>query len=162
MTAKTTRTMWKALLAATALATALAPVAAGAQGWGRGGRGGDGLMLPALLRSANLTPDQQGKMHDVLKTRRTAVRPIVQSLRQAQQDLADRLLAPGTLALADLQPLLDKINQQRGQLLQNSAQATLDIRAILTPEQVAKAADTKGKLRQLRQEIRQLLSPGQP
>jgi Spy/CpxP family protein refolding chaperone len=150
------------LLGAALLAATLAPASAGAQGWGGGGRGGGALMLPALLRSANLTPDQQTKMHDILKARRTAARPIVAGLRQAQQDLADKLLAPGTVGLADLQPQLDKITQQRGQLLQNSAQAALDIRAILTADQLAKAADTKDKLRQLRQEIHQLLQPSQP
>ena len=161
MTGTKTRAMWSVGLAATLLCAALAPAGAAAQGWGRG-RGGEGLMLPALLRSANLTPDQETRMHDILKARRTAARPIVQSLRQAQQDLADRLLANGTVAMADVQPQLDRINQLRGQLLQNSAQATLDIRAILTPDQVAKAADTKDKLRQLRQQTRQLLSPTEP
>jgi Spy/CpxP family protein refolding chaperone len=158
----TTRARSRALLGAVVLTALLAPALAGAQGWGRGGRGDGGLMLPALLRSANLTADQQAKVHDILKARRAAARPIVQSLRQVQQDLADRLLAPGPVTLADLQPQLDKINQLRGQLLQTSAQATLDIRALLTPDQIAKAADTKDKLRQLRQEIRQLLGPGRP
>jgi Spy/CpxP family protein refolding chaperone len=119
-------------------------------------------MLPALLRSANLSADQQTKMHDILKASRTAARPIFASLRQAQQDLADRLLAPGAVGVADVQPQLDKINQLRGQLLQNSVQAALDIRAILTADQIAKAADTKDKLRQLRQEIHDLLRPSQP
>jgi len=160
MTGTTTRSMWRVGLAAALLCAALAPAGAEAQGRGRGG--GDGLMLPALLRSASLTPDQQTRMHDILKARRTAARPIVQNLRQAQQDLADRLLASGAVAMADVQPQLDRINQLRAQLLQNSAQATLDIRAILTPDQVAKAADTKDKLRQLREQTRQLLSPTQP
>ena len=122
MTGTTTRSMWRVGLAAALLCAALAPAGAEAQGRGRGG--GDGLMLPALLRSANLTPDQQTRMHDILKARRTAARPIVQNLRQAQQDLADRLLASGAVAMADVQPQLDRINQLRAQLLQNSAQAT--------------------------------------
>ena len=158
----TTRAIWRALVGAAVLAGLLAPTAAGAQGWGHGGRGGDAFMLPALLRSANLTDDQRSKLHDILKARRAALQPIVQGLRQAQQDLADRLLSPGAVTIADLQPQLDRINQLRGQLLQSSAQAALDIRALLTPEQIAKAADTKDKLRQLRQQVHQLLSPGQP
>jgi Spy/CpxP family protein refolding chaperone len=149
------------LIAGSLLAVALAPSAAQAQGGGRW-RGSDGLMLPALLRSANLTPDQTTKMHEILKARRAAARPIVQQLRQAQQDLADKLLAPGAVAMSDVQPLLDRIVLLRGQLVQNSAQATLDIRALLTGDQLAKAADTKDKLRQLRSQMHQLLSPGHP
>jgi Spy/CpxP family protein refolding chaperone len=162
MTERGLRAISGVLLGAALLAATLAPAAAGAQGWGGGGRGGGALMLPALLRSANLTADQQTKMHDILKARRTAARPLVASLRQAQQDLADKLLAAGTVSVADVQPQLDRINQLRGQLLQNSAQAALDIRAILTADQIAKAADTKDKLRQLHQEIHQLLRPSQP
>lgn len=157
----TTNRVTLSMLAASLLAVALAPAATQAQEWGRW-RAGDGMMLPALLRSANLTPDQTTKMHEILKTRRVTAQSIVQQLRQAQQDLADRLLAPGAVALGDLQPLLDRIAQLRGQLVQNSAQGTLEIRALLTADQLAKAADTKDKLRQLRNEMHQLLSPGQP
>src|SRR5215470_8665269 len=101
-------------------------------------------------------------MYYILKARRTAVRPLVQNLRHAQQALADKLLAPGTVGMADAQPQLNTINQLRGQLLQNSAQAALDIRALLTADQIAKAADTKDKLRTLHQQIQQLLGPTHP
>ena len=44
-----------------------------------------------------------------------------------------------------------------------SAQATLDIRNLLTPDQLAAAGQTKDKLRDLRSQMRQILAPsGQP
>ncbi|HET7875349.1 MAG TPA: periplasmic heavy metal sensor [Methylomirabilota bacterium] len=158
--------VWSIMLGLSLIAVCLVPSNALAQApsHGRGWRGGwgDGLMLPALLRSANLTPEQQSKIESILSARRTSARAIIQQLRQAQEELGDKLLAPGQVGAADIQPQLQRINQLREQLLQNSAQATLDIRAILTPDQLSKAGQVKDKLRQLRAEMHQLLSPGQP
>src|SRR6266849_2351958 len=77
------------------------------------------------------TPDQQTQVRSILSTYRASSRPIVQQLRQAQSGLADKLLASGQLQAADLQSQLQQISQLRTQLLQLSAQATLDIRNLL-------------------------------
>lgn len=55
-----------------------------------------------------------------------------------------------------------QIGQLRTQLLELSAQAMVDIRNLLTPEQIAAGAQVRGKLRQLRSEMRQLPEPGTP
>jgi hypothetical protein len=60
---------------------------------------------------------------------------------------------------ADLQPLLQRIGQLRAQLAQDSATAALEVRAVLTPEQLARVAQTKERLSQLREEMRLLLQP---
>jgi Spy/CpxP family protein refolding chaperone len=119
-------------------------------------------MLPVLLRSANLTPDQQSQVRSILAARRTSARSIIQQLRQAQAELADKLVAPGPAQMADIQPQLQKISQLRDQLLQNGAQATLDIRALLTADQLTAAGQAKDRLRQLRSEMQQILGRGQP
>jgi len=87
------------------------------------------------------------------------MRPIVQQLRQAQAGLSDKLLAAGQPQIADLQPQIVQISQLRGQLLQLSAQATLDIRNLLSPAQLATASQTKAKLRDLQSQMNQLLTP---
>ncbi len=159
------RLAWSVVIAASLLAACVAPPRAQAQAppYGGGWRGdGGALGLPALLRSVNLTPDQQSQVQAILSSRRAAARSIIQQLRQAQEELADKLVAPGQLQMSDLQPQLQQISRLREQLLQNSAQATLEIRALLTPDQLTKAAEVKDKLRQLRSEMRQLLGPGQP
>jgi len=96
----------------------------------------------------------------ILSTYRSSARPIIQQLRQAQSGLGDKLLAPGQLPAADLQSQLQQISQLRTQLLQLSAQATLEVRNLLTPDQLSAAAQTKDKLRDLRSQMRQLLAPG--
>src|SRR2546428_5086360 len=68
---------------------------------GPGARGDGGMMLQLLLRSANLTPEQDAKVREILTARRAASRPLIDQLRQAQRELADRMFAPGNLQEAD-------------------------------------------------------------
>jgi Spy/CpxP family protein refolding chaperone len=112
-----------------------------------------------MIRAANLTPEQQTRVREILSAHRAAARPVVAQLRGAQAELGQKLLAPGPVQAADLQPLLQRIGQLRARLAQDSATAALEVRAVLTPEQLARVAQTKERLSQLREEMRQLLQP---
>ncbi|HEU4439258.1 MAG TPA: periplasmic heavy metal sensor [Methylomirabilota bacterium] len=112
-----------------------------------------------LIRSANLTPEQQTKVREILSAHRSTARPLIEQLRQAQQELGAKLLAPGAVQSGDIEPLLLRIGQLRDNLALDSAQAVLEVRAVLTPEQIARAAQTRERLRQLRDEMRQLTQP---
>ena len=129
-------------------------------GKGRPGGWGNGLMLGVPLHTLNLSPDQQAQVKSILSTYRASARPILQQLRQVQSGMGDRLLVPGQLQAADLQAQLQQISQLRTQLLQLSAQATLDVRNILSPDQLATAAQTKAKMKDLRSQMHQLMAPG--
>ena len=132
-----------------------------AQPSGRGGGGGGGgSLLPLMMRSANLTPEQDTKVKELVVARRTAARALSQQLRQSEDELAEKLLAPGSVNMADVQPQLQRIAQLREQLLRDSTQAALDIRGLLTPEQLARAAQTNTRMRQLQREMRQLWQEG--
>lgn len=144
------------LLAATA-APVLAQVPGRESGMRNGGRGDGELWL--MIRAAQLTPEQQTKVRAILSAHRATARPVIEQLRQAQQELGSKLLAPGSVQAADLQPQLQRIGQLRDQLAQDSANAALEVRAVLTPEQLARVAQTKDRLKQLREEMRQLMQP---
>jgi len=124
------------------------------------GRGDGAMMLSLLRRSANLTPEQDAKVREILTARRAASRALIGQLRQAQRELADRLFAPGNLQGADLGPQLQRIASLREQLVQENAKIALEVRAILTPEQLARAAQVKDRMRQRHDEMRQLMQPG--
>jgi len=146
------------LAALVGLASAWAPAGAepGASMHGPGaGRGDGAMMLPLLLRGANLTPEQDAKVRELLAARRA-------QLRQAQEELADKLFVPGILKEVDLQPQLQKIAQLREQLMQESAKIALEVRALLTPEQLSRASQVKDRVRQLQSEMRQLWQSGKP
>ena len=149
--------------------TAAAGLAGPAAGQGMGadmGRGGpwgrDGSMaLPFLIRSANLSAEQETKVRGILSSHRTATRNALEQLRRAQDELADKLLAAGPIQNADLQPQLQQIGQLREQLLQDSAQIALEVRAVLTSDQLARAGQVKARMKQLQSEMHLLFDrPG--
>jgi Spy/CpxP family protein refolding chaperone len=164
MTGRKGRVICSIITAVLLLGAWLMPAGAQPQGppHGKGPRGGwgAGLMLGVPLHSLNLTPDQQTQVKSILSTYRAAARPIIQQLRQAQSDLSDKLLASGPLQASDVQASVQQISQARAQLLQLSSQATLDVRNLLTPDQLGAAAQTRAKLKDLRSQMRQLLVPG--
>ena len=166
MSRKKIRSVGLAILAAlVGLASAWSPAGAqpGAHMHGPGaGQGDGGMMLPLLLRGANLTPEQDAKVRELLAARRAASQALVAQLRQAQEELADKLFGLGLLKEADLQPQLQKIAQLREQLMQESAKIALEVRGLLTPEQLARAAQVKDRMRQLQSEMRQLWQSGKP
>jgi Spy/CpxP family protein refolding chaperone len=146
------------LLAAAGPALAQVP---GRESSMRGGGRGDGELW-LMIRASNLTPEQQTRVRAILSAHRKSASPVVEQLRQAQQELGTKLLAPGQVQAADLQPQLQRISQLRDQLAQDSAAAALEVRAVLTPEQLARVAQTKDRLKQLREEMRQLMQPPRP
>lgn len=163
----TTRTMLAAVLlvvstVSVAHAQAPGPAPGPPLGGMRGPMGRPDGELWLMIRAANLSPEQQAKVRGILATHRAATRPLIEQLRQAQQELGAKLLAPGAVQTGDIQPLLLRISQLRDNLALDSAQAVLEVRAVLTPEQLAHAAQTRERLKQLREEMRQLTQPAHP
>ena len=138
------------------------PDASGHEAGMRGGMDRPPGELWLMIRATNLTPEQQGKVRAVLSAHRTTSRPLIEQIREAQQELGAKLLAPGQVQAADIQPQLQRIGQLRDQLALDSAQAALEVRAVLTPEQLARAAQTRDRLKQLRDEMHQLMHPARP
>ncbi len=151
------------LVALLALGLSAAPANAGFGGHHGGGvmmhGRDDGGVFPLLLRAIHPTPDQRAKLADIMKAHRAKLGPLFKDLRAAQDDLAGKLLGSAPVTAADLAPTLQKIGQLRQQLMQEWAQAALEARAVLTPDQLAKAAQTKQRLDALRAEMRDLLGP---
>ena len=145
-----------------ALAQSPPSLGGGRDGGLRGGPGRGEGELALMIRVANLTPEQQTRVRGILSAHRASARPLVEQLRGAQAELGAKLLAPGPVQAADVQPMLQRIGQLRDQLAQGSATAALEVRAVLTPEQLARVAQTKERLSQLREEMRQLVQPPRP
>jgi Spy/CpxP family protein refolding chaperone len=115
------------------------------------------IMLRTLLRAVALTESQQVQVRQILANHRPPLQRLRGQLRVAQEQLADRLYAPGPAKPEDLAPLTQQIGQLREQLGREALQTALEIRAVLTAEQLAKAAQIRQRLAQLRSEMRSLL-----
>lgn len=131
----------------------------GGHGWGM--RGGEpGMMLPWLLKGANLTAEQKAQVSKIMATHRPTFQSLSQQLRTAHDEMADRLFAPGEVQAEDLTPLTQRITQIREQLMQEGLKVALEVRGILTPEQLTRAVQTKKRMKELRSEMRNLMREG--
>jgi len=126
-----------------------------------GGMTGDGggMMLPMLLRGANLTADQKAQMKQIMANHRANFQNLFSQLRAAQDQISGKLLSPGAVRETDLAPQTQQIAQLRNQLADEGLRVVLEIRSILTPDQLAKASQLKTQMQSLRNQMRNLVGP---
>lgn len=156
---------WKIIAVAATLLGGIMLVAARAEppdpghlmGSGRllGSRGA--MLLPLILKHAKLTPEQGQQVQKIMQSDRTRLRDLSRQLEAANEQLADKLFAPGKVEIGDLTPQLQHIGLLRQQLMEQGLKTALAVRAVLTPEQLAKVNQLKDQLRKLRTEMRSLL-----
>ena len=94
-----------------------------------------------------------------MDNQRQVVEPLRQQLETEHEQLMYKLTSPGQITLADLTALDQEIAQTEQQLHQEMLKAAVEIRAILTPDQLATAAANGQKLAQIHKEMRGLMGP---
>ena len=131
----------------------------------RGPRGmigqGPGMMLPLLLRGVNLTTDQQAQVQQIMASHRATFRDLFGQLRAAQDEMANKLFSPGGLQESDVASQAQQVSQLRSQFAQEGLKVMLEIRGVLTPDQLAKAAQLRQQVQALRTEMRSLFGQTQ-
>jgi Spy/CpxP family protein refolding chaperone len=132
-------------------------------GMGHGHMMGDapGMMLPLVLRGVDLTDEQEKQVHEIREAHRARFRSLFSELRAAQEEMADKLLAPGEMRAEDLTAQMQRVAQLRQQLMQEGLKVALEVRGVLTPAQLAKAAEIKERMRALYSEMRGLFKEQQ-
>jgi Spy/CpxP family protein refolding chaperone len=149
------------ILAGAATLALLALPAGGAQAQMMGGMhgkmGGGMPGLRLLLKAANLTPDQRNQVHDLMRSTHEQIRPLVQQMHQLHEQIADKLAGTGSVTLADLTPLQQQINSIQGQVQQLRLKAALQIRGMLTPDQLSRVAAMHQKMEALHQQMRDIM-----
>ena len=120
---------------------------------------GPGMLFPMMLRALDLTVAQKSQVADIVARHRANLEPLFKQMRAAHEDVAGKLFAPGTVTAKDLAPGIEQLGRLKQQMLQEWTQAALETRAVLTPEQLAKAAQVKQRLDALHTEMESLLGP---
>jgi Spy/CpxP family protein refolding chaperone len=115
------------------------------------------MMLHMVLKQANLTPDQQDQVRKIMDADHQTLRTLFTQLAAANTQLADKLFAPGTVQEADLTPQVQQLAQLRQQLMEQGVKTALAIRAVLTPQQLAKVSQTNAQLQKLQAEMHSVL-----
>jgi Spy/CpxP family protein refolding chaperone len=128
----------------------------GPMGPGRMAGDAPGMMLPLVLKGVDLTDEQEKQVHEIMAAHRATFRTLFSELQSAHKDVADKLFAPGDVRAEDLTVQMQRVAQLREQLMREGLKVALEVRGLLTPEQLAKAAELKERIRELRTEMRGL------
>lgn len=115
-----------------------------------------GMLLPLVLKGVDLTDEQEKQVHEIMAAHRATFRTLFSELQTAHKDVADKLFATGDVHAEDLTVQMQRVAQLREQLMQEGLKVALEVRGLLTPEQLAKAAELKERLRELHTEMRGL------
>ena len=118
---------------------------------------GPGMLAPLLLKGVDLTPAQETQVKDLMTAQRENFRTLFKQLRAAHEEMANKLFTPGEVKAEDLAPQTQRITQLREHLMKDGLNVMLEVRKILTPEQLAKAAQIKERMQALHEEMRSLL-----
>jgi hypothetical protein len=90
---------------------------------------------------------------------RATFQDLFSQLHAAQDLMADRLFSVERLQEADLTPQAQQISYLRNQLAEEGLRVVLEIRGVLTAEQLAKASQRKSQMRSLHSQMRSLWAP---
>ncbi len=112
------------------------------------------------LRSVGLSDTQKAQIHQIIASHRPQFHALREQLRAARSQVGDQLYGTNSVTSATLAPLTQEVDKLREQLAQGRLQIALEIRGVLTSEQLAKAAQLRLQLNQLRSQRRTLLNPG--
>jgi Spy/CpxP family protein refolding chaperone len=166
------KTKWKIVgvvglvgIALLAWALAFAP----AYGHGRFGRGGSHEMMwgghdslsSRLLRGLDLTEEQYAKVREIQEAHQPKFRELWSQMYTVRKEMIDTLFSSGEVAETDLQSHVKQLGTLREQLMQEGLMMALEVRAVLTPEQLAKAVELKDRMQKLHDEMRSLFHKDQ-
>jgi len=146
------------------LAICASPAAALAQPFALGGPGDAPLPMPLMMivNHANLTQQQQAKVHQIMSSNFAQAQPLMKRLHDLHDQIGDKLMSTGAVSASDIKPLQQQENQIHQQLDEQMLSAALQIRGLLAPQQLRKAADLHNKLKSLRQQMDALMGENGP
>jgi Spy/CpxP family protein refolding chaperone len=115
--------------------------------------------LMMALRAAALTPAQQKQVHEIMNASRTSSEPQMQQMHSIRDQIADKLLSSGSVSASDLAPLLAQQTAIQQQLDNQMISTALQIRGVLTSDQLSRVASVHDKLKAIHSQIDSILGP---
>jgi len=134
--------------------------------WGGGhggGMGGPGMMLPFMLKKLNLTADQQAKVDQIMASHRQTFQGLFTQMETAHDALAGKLFTsePLTADDATLTALTGPISPIRDQLMREGLKVAIEVRQVLTPDQLTQASTLHAQMKALHAQERALMGGNQ-
>src|SRR5690348_15604860 len=129
------------------------------RGFGPGSRHHVGWMLRHMTKELNLTTDQQNQIKSIMQGERTKTRPLMQQMRQNEQQ--QNAAINGNFDEAQARAFANKQAQIMSDLIVEKQRTRSQIYAVLTPEQREKAQQLMQERQQKVQERMQKRSQQQ-
>jgi Spy/CpxP family protein refolding chaperone len=120
-----------------------------------------GLMSPRLLNALNLTTEQKAQIEVSKNAFSEAQRAYLTEVRALRKEVGDKLFGPNPVREADVAAQITKIADLREKLLREGFRIALDVRNVLRPDQLAKAATIRAQLQEIQSEVRGLFNENQ-
>ena len=120
-----------------------------------------GLMSPRLLNALNLTTEQKAQIEVSKNAFREAQRAYLTEVRALRKEVGDKLFGPNPVREADVANQITKVADLREKLLREGFRIALDVRNVLRPDQLAKAATIRAQLQEIQSEVRGLFNENQ-
>jgi protein CpxP len=115
--------------------------------------------MKMLLRSANLTSDQQTQVHQLMQTQRSQVQPLQAQIHALREQLATKLFNTGAVTIADLTPIQQQIAKLQAQIADEALKTALKIHGLLSNDQLSRMAQTHQKMESLHAQMESLMNP---
>jgi len=149
----------KTLIAAVCLAAI--PLAALAAPGGHGGHDGHRGGF-SFLEGVTLTADQQTQIHQIVQASWGTAKPLAQQLRADHKQIGDLMASTGAVTQAQLAAIQTQADQIRQQLESQRLATALQVRALLTPAQLAQSAQAHAQLASLHEQERAVFQAAHP
>jgi Spy/CpxP family protein refolding chaperone len=120
-----------------------------------------GLMSPRLLNALNLTTEQKAQIEVSKNSFREAQMAYLIEVRALRKEVGDKLFGPNPVREADVAAQITKIADLREKLLREGFRIALEVRNVLRPDQLAKAATIRAQLQEIQSEVRGLFNENQ-
>ena len=118
-----------------------------------------GMGFPLFLRGVNLTADQKTQVQQIMSNHRETFRGLLSQLRSVHSEIESKILSAGNVEETDLTAPIQQLSQLQSQLADENLKVTLEIRSLLTPDQLAQAAQYRDQMQahweQMREQFRQ-------
>jgi hypothetical protein len=115
-----------------------------------------GFLSPRLLNALNLTPDQAARIEASKNAFKEAQKAYLSEVVPLRKEVADKLFGPNPVREGDVSAQITKIADLREKILEEGFRIALEVRQVLKPDQLAKAAAIRQQLLQIQTEVRQL------
>ncbi len=115
-----------------------------------------GRMLPLLLKQAELTPEQKLKVGKIMRTHKPSFEGLFAEMREAREAMSAKVYGPGVMTQDDVDAAIARMNPIRERLMREGMAVALEVRALLTAEQIDKMAKAKRRMEALREEMADL------